>query len=107
MAKAMQIAGNKCRICSLPIVLSTEGKGCPQCQTVRHLSCDTGDVCSICGQPFVRDEPSPFNPAEDAVLPPSLRAEKNAAPALILMLGVAMGALILFAFYSFPCGPGR
>lgn len=87
----MQIAGNKCKICGLKIVLSSEGEYCSRCHTFAHSACEPGEMCSACGNRLDQYEPPEAAPARDAILPRSLRPAGSGAAAL------AIGFMLLFA----------
>ncbi len=95
----MQIAGSACKVCNHNIALASEGKFCPHCQTVVHLTCESDDTCRICGQRYEGYERPKFDPLTDAVLPPALRPARSAGPALAISVAALFGAMLLLIWY--------
>jgi hypothetical protein len=95
----MQIAGSKCKVCGQKIVLSREGKFCPECNTYAHLVCEARDNCDICGRPLQNYERPEADPTRDAILPRALRPSKSGGP--VLFLAALFVFLIFLAYYGF------
>jgi len=85
-------------VCSRNIVLSSDGNFCAHCGTYAHITCDPSDNCSVCGQPFQRQERPEDDPITDAILPRALRRGKSGGPALVAGLMVVLGLLVYIAF---------
>jgi hypothetical protein len=95
----MQIAGNKCRVCGLNIVLSSEGDYCLHCSTFVHSSCEPRGVCNVCGNRLEQYEPPQADLIAQAVLPRSLRPAGTGGPALAVGM-IFLFAVLIVLFYS-------
>ncbi len=96
----MQIAGTLCKVCGRNIVLSSEGKFCPRCETAVHLTCEPQDSCATCGQPYQADKAPEADPLRDAVLPPALRPNRSGGPAFAVSVGVAFLLLAVIIWFA-------
>jgi hypothetical protein len=92
----MQIAGNRCRICGLDVILSREGKFCAKCETVVHVACEPRSACPDCGGRYSDDQPVKVDPRADAFVPHALRPV-NSGVAILLLAAVL--AFMIFGLY--------
>ena len=93
----MQIAGSICKVCSEAIVLSREGKFCPECKTFVHVRCEPPPGCSACGSRFESFIPAAADPLSDALLPSALRPAGSGGPvfAIVLVLTLVFVLILL------------
>ena len=94
--EAVQIAGNKCKVCQQNLVLSTEGKFCKKCEVVVHVKCDSQPDCPVCGQPYSAYEPCKGDPAVEAFVPRALRPVMYGGAILLLIAGLAFVFVALY-----------
>lgn len=93
----MQIAGNTCKVCGRGIVISSEGKFCPQCRTFAHVACEPAATCSVCGHPSETLAPITPDPRSEAFVPSALRPPRSGAPVLAVgLVLISFFVLLLF-----------
>ena len=95
----MQIAGAICKVCGFSVVLASEGKFCPHCESVVHLACDTGETCAVCGQPYQAYERPEPNPLRDAILPRALRPARSGGPAFVIGVGIGLALVSVVMWF--------
>lgn len=102
----MEIAGKKCRVCNLNIVLSREGKFCPLCQLAAHLACEPRTTCSVCGQAFQDFHRPKADVLSEALIPTPLRQPRSggavfAVSTVLILAFVFILALLITHGHAF------
>jgi hypothetical protein len=91
----MQIAGNKCLVCSQAIGVMRDGAGCLRCQSVFHKTCLTQEVCPNCGESLLSTETVHATPVGSSLV--AGIGGWLVLPAIGLGLGPIVGAVALVA----------
>jgi len=95
----MQIAGQSCKVCARNIVFASDGKFCPRCGAVVHITCETRPACAICGGIYRDDEPLEEDPLRGAFLAPSSRTNRSSVGGLVIIVAAVMAVALCWLLY--------